>query len=100
MLLCLPGKHEYTHTRNEAFLEDNNAVMIERDYAEALMAEFDMEIQSEAFGFNYTLSIEDSTCEYHNKYHNNEINQGKVNMDFHSHFQMNLLIIQLLHLSI
>ena len=67
MLLCLPGKHEYTHTRNEAFLEDNNAVMIERDYAEALMAEFDMEIQSEAFGFNHTLSIEGITCEYYEK---------------------------------
>ena len=40
-----------------------NAMMIERDYAEALKSEFDMEIQSEAFGFNQTLSIEGSTCE-------------------------------------
>ena len=60
--------------------------MIERDYSEALEAEFDMEIQSEAFGFNITLSIEVSTCEYHNKYHNYENNEGKVKMDFHSHF--------------
>ena len=31
--------------------------MTERGYAEALKAEFDMEIQSEAFGSNRTLSI-------------------------------------------
>ena len=48
---------------NESFLEYMNAMMIERDYAEALKSEFDMEIQSEAFGFNQTLSIEGSTCE-------------------------------------
>ena len=45
-----------------------------------------MEIKSEAFGFNHTLSIEGSTCEYQNKYHNDEINQVKVKTDFHSHF--------------
>ena len=53
---------------------DNNSVMTERDYAEALKAEFYMEIQSEVFGFSPNLSIEVSTCEYHNKYHNDEIN--------------------------
>ena len=45
-----------------------------------------MEIYSEAFGFNHTLSIEGSDCEYHNKYHNDERNQENVKMDFHSHF--------------
>ena len=41
--------------------------MTEHDYAEALKTEFDMEIQSEAFGFNHTLSTEGCTCEYNDK---------------------------------
>ena len=45
-----------------------------------------MEIQSELFGFNRTISIEGSTCEYYNNDHNGESNQGKVNIDFHPHF--------------
>ena len=65
---------------------DNNAVMKEHDYAESLKEEFGMEINSEAFCFNQTLSIEVSTCEYQNKYQNDEINQGNMKVDFHSHF--------------
>ena len=57
MLLCLLGKHEQIFHRREAFLEDKNDVITERDYAEALKAYFDMEIQSEALGFNHTISI-------------------------------------------
>ena len=45
-----------------------------------------MEIQSVVFGFNHTLSIESSMCEYCNKYPNDESNNGKVKMNFHSHF--------------
>ena len=45
-----------------------------------------MVIHSEAFGFNHTLSIEGSTCEYHNKYHNFVSNEEKVKIYFHSHF--------------
>ena len=67
-------------------MADNIAVMTESDDEESLMAEFDMAIQSEAFGFNHTLSIEGSICEYQNKYHNDEENKGKVKMDFNSHF--------------
>ena len=67
-------------------MDENNAVITEHDHAEALKEEFDMEIQSEEFGFNCTLSIEDSTCEYQNKDHNDVSNEGKVNMSFHSHF--------------
>ena len=52
MLLCLIGKQECKNIRNEDFLEDMNDVMTERDYAEALKAEFDMEIQLKAFGLN------------------------------------------------
>ena len=45
-----------------------------------------MEIQSEEFGFNRTISIEFSTYEYHNRDNNDERNQGKVKIYFHSHF--------------
>ena len=37
------------------FLSDNNALIIEHDYAEVLKAELDMEIQTKSFGFNCTL---------------------------------------------
>ena len=36
MLLCLISKHESKNIRKEVFLVDMNAVMRERDYAEAL----------------------------------------------------------------
>ena len=45
-----------------------------------------MEIQSDAFGFNLPLSIEGITCEYHENKFNDVSNEGKVNMEFHSHF--------------
>ena len=45
-----------------------------------------MEIQSESFLLNITLSIYVFTYEYHDKYRNNLRNEGNVNMDFHSHF--------------
>ena len=56
--------------------------MTKYNYAEELKAEYDTEIQSAAFGFNLTLSIKFSTCDYHNKDHNDVSNQGKSNMDF------------------
>ena len=64
-------------------MADNNSVITERDYAEALKKEFYMEIQSAAFGFNHTPSIERITYEYQNKYHNDVINKGNVNINFH-----------------
>ena len=70
------------------------------DYVELLKAEFDMKIQSEAFGFNRTLSIEGSTCEYHDKNGNGLRNKENVMMHFYSHFQMTLLIMQLLYVNI
>ena len=47
ILLCLLGKHECKNLRKEAFLDENNDGMTERDYDEALKAEFGMEIHSE-----------------------------------------------------
>ena len=38
---------------------------------------------SEVFGFNYKIPIEGSACEYHNKFHNDVGNEGKMKMDFH-----------------
>ena len=40
--------------RGEDILEGKNAVMTEHDYAESLKTEFDVEIQSEEYGFNRT----------------------------------------------
>ena len=45
-----------------------------------------MEVWSEAFGFNHTLFIEGSTCEFHDKDHNDVSNEVNVNMYFHSYF--------------
>ena len=55
-------------------MADKNSVMSERDYDEALKSEFDMEFQSEEFGFNDNLSKEVSTCEYQNKDQNDVSN--------------------------
>ena len=55
--------------------------MTERDYAEAFKAEFYMEIQSEAFGFKHTLSIQSINFEYQNKCHNDVRNQGNLKID-------------------
>ena len=80
-------------------MDENNSVMIERDYAEVLKAEFDMAIQSEEFGWKL-LSVEGSTYEYHNKYHNDVSNEGKVKVGFTFNFQIDPLIMQLLHVNI
>ena len=48
-----------------------------------------MEILYESFGFKFTLFIEGSTCECHNKYNNDVINEGKVKVDFYSYFSDN-----------
>ena len=69
-----------------SFLEDNDDVMAKLDYAEELKSSFDMKVQSEAFCFNHTHSIESSACEYHNIYYSDVSNDGKVKMDFHPHF--------------
>ena len=67
-------------------MADNNYLITERGYVEVFKAEFDMQVKSESFGFYRNLSIEGNTCEYHNKYHNDVNNQGKVLINFHSHF--------------
>ena len=57
--------------------------MTEPDYSEALENEFDMEVQSEAYDFNRTISIEVSTCGNHYKYLNDRSNEANVNIEFH-----------------
>ena len=54
--------------------------MKERDYAEALKEYFDVENQSEEYGNNLTLSIEDGDCQYNNKYFNGISNESNVKM--------------------
>ena len=67
--------------------------MPEHGYAELLKEYFDMEILSEVFGFN-------RTCGYNDKVNNDGSNEENVKMEFHTHFQMNLMIMQLLHVNI
>ena len=86
ILLFLFVKHECNNLMKECFLEENNDVMIDHDYAEALKAQFDTEIQSEAFDSNSNIYIYFSACEYHNKYHNDVRSEVNVKADFHSHF--------------
>ena len=62
------GNHECKNIEENLFI-DNNVVITELDDTEIYKAESGMEIHSEAFGFNHTLSVEGSTCEYHKKYH-------------------------------
>ena len=72
--MSLLGKHECKNLIREYFLSDNNSVMKEHDYADAFKEKFDIEFQSEEFGFNHNIYIEGSTCDYHNKYHNDKRN--------------------------
>ena len=58
--------------------------MTEHDYYEALKENGNMEIQLQQFGFNENISIEGSTCQYHDKYHNDVSNDGNVKIYFHS----------------
>ena len=39
-----------------------------------------MDIQSELFGFNHTISVEFSTCDHHNKYLNYVSNEENLNI--------------------
>ena len=87
-LVIILSKNYCKKMRNEAFLQQANWFLSERDYAERLVKELDGEIQSEHFGDNATLSIEGCTLQYHNKsVHVNDSNLEKtIRMDFHSHF--------------
>ena len=91
---------EVKKLRRDAFSSENIDVTTELDYVESLKAEFDMEIHSKEFGFNRTIYIESSTCEYCDKDKNDANNEGNARIDFKSHFQMTLIIMQLLHLNI
>ena len=88
MLFSCLGQYEAKKSRKDAFKANIQSVMTERDYAEGMKCEFDQEIQSEAFGYNRTLSIEGSSCEYHVQDPDNDTGNTEtcIKMDFHSHF--------------
>ena len=67
-------------------MEENNYVMTKRGYDGSFKVEFDMEIQSETFGFNCNISIEGSTCEYHDKDPNDISNEVNLKIYFCSRF--------------
>ena len=54
---CVYQKNKSAKSYKIILLADNNDVMTERDYYEALKEDFDMENQAEAFCFNLTLQI-------------------------------------------
>eukprot|EP00957_Ditylum_brightwellii_P097580 7431586-Ditylum_brightwellii.AAC.1 len=84
--VALLGKHNDEEQRRQVFMNNKNALMTECDFAEGLKAESDIEIQSEAFGLNRSLSIEGFSCNYHNQSLNDNGEISPVKMDFHSPF--------------
>jgi hypothetical protein len=88
MLFSCLGQYEAKKSRKDAFKSNPQSIMTDRDYAEGMKSEFDLEIQSEAFGYNRTLSIEGSSYEYHadNNNTDNSTVTPVIKMDFHSHF--------------
>ena len=54
---CVYQKNKSAKSYKIILLADNNDVMTERDYYEVLKSQFQMEIQSEEFGFNGNISI-------------------------------------------
>ena len=65
--------------RNTAIICSNYDIFTQRDYADRLLAEFDLEIQSTHFGDSVTLSMEGCSVEFNNGY-------GEEKMHFHFHF--------------
>jgi hypothetical protein len=64
--------------RNDAFSNFKSSVKTRRDYAEAVSAVFNSEIQSDHFGNNRSLSIEGSLIEFHD--------ENGIRLEVHSHF--------------
>ena len=87
-LVTLLSKNHCKKMRCDAFEENKNWFLSERDYAERLVKELDGEIQSEHFGDNSTLSIEGCILQYHlNHNKRKQASEDKsIRMDFHSHF--------------
>lgn len=73
------GKHGCGQLRHDAFMKILSSIRTRRDYAEAITALFNWQIQSDHFGNNRTLSIEGSGVEFHTA-------DGKTRLETHSHF--------------
>ena len=71
-LVTLLSKNHCKKMRCDAFENNANWILSERDYAERLVKELDGEIQSEHFGDNSTLSIEGCVLQYHVRSENSE----------------------------
>ena len=70
-LIPLLGQYGAKQSRKEAFVIENSVIMADKDYAATPKAEFNNEIQLEAFGYNRTLSMGGSSLTY---YDHNDIN--------------------------
>ena len=87
-IVSILNKNYCKKMRCDAFKNNLNWIISERDYAERLVKQLDGEIQSDHFGDNASLSIEGCTLQYHKNPRDNEIteNESNIKMDFHSHF--------------
>jgi hypothetical protein len=72
------SKNGCGNLRNDAFSNHISSVKTRRDYAEAISAVFNFEIQSDHFGNNRSLSIEGSSVEFHN--------DNGIRLEVHFHF--------------
>ena len=73
------SKHHCGRMRKEAIMATVHDILTRRDYADKLIAEFDLEIQSTHFGDSVTLSMEGCSVEFID-------GNGNVKMHFHFHF--------------
>ena len=73
------SKHHCGEMRRTAILCNNHDLFTRRDYADRLVAAFELEIQSGHFGDNVTLSMEGCSVEFHK-------GDGEIKMHFHFHF--------------
>ena len=82
------GKHHCSKLRHDAFLDNPSSLFTKRDYADRLQTAFSMEIQSDHFGKQRSLSMEGSTIEYHLtnlKVQSNNLRNKMTTTEFHSH---------------
>ena len=82
------GKEMCKMSRKSAFLSMPGSIQTHHDYAEHLMARFNLEIQSSHFGNSHSLSIKGCTVEHHitDVEESRESNGKNTKLVFHSHF--------------
>jgi hypothetical protein len=83
------GKRECGVKQQWAFENIVGSIKMRRDYAERLLATFNLEIQSEHFGNGQSLSIEGSTVKTHQETTTTGDKDEQTRLQFYSHFSNN-----------